>query len=569
MKNKSMLEYVDFLEEELLKLKEKLKDSQAIISMYEKNYILVESEIKDRDQLLHAYGKTADFSRQELQDLDRMVNAYEKTQKLASEEMIDSERQKLELSRDKEELTKEVLSKNLELSERIGILVHMNEISQYIQELEFINLKQFLNNALYYLTVKLSAFYFSVNFNLINRQEEEDKFYKIYHDHPQKPLPDDYKNAFMRIETRIFHQPSGEHELNYQEYLDYLLVDFPVYFKNELQGCFFAIFEKKDDKIIHDLLPMVQNLLSIKLRLIHAQESRIDEMGRVSQSYSRFVPRQFLRYLGRDSIEQVKLGDQVQKVMNLLFSDIRSFTTLSEKMTPQENFNFLNSYLMRIGPVIRKNNGFIDKYIGDAIMALFPDSPEDSLRAAIEMQSKIVEYNEHRKNQNYQPIAIGVGLHRGNLMLGTIGEENRMDTTVISDAVNVASRIESMNKFYGSQILVSGDFIDSLINPVNYHFRFLDRVKLKGKNSAISVFEILDSLEEKEFLTVWENKGQFEKAIQYYQNKEIQEAHILFSELFRKNPKDLAAGLYVKRCAKYLEDGVPEGWDAVETIEFK
>lgn len=569
MKNKSMLEYVDFLEEELLKLKEKLKDSQAIISMYEKNYILVESEIKDRDQLLHAYEKTADFSRQELQDLDRMVNAYEKTQKLASEEMIDSERQKLELSRDKEELTKEVLSKNLELSERIGILVHMNEISQYIQELEFINLKQFLNNALYYLTVKLSAFYFSVNFNLINRQEEEDKFYKIYHDHPQKPLPDDYKNAFMRIETRIFHQPSGEHELNYQEYLDYLLVDFPVYFKNELQGCFFAIFEKKDDKIIHDLLPMVQNLLSIKLRLIHAQESRIDEMGRVSQSYSRFVPRQFLRYLGRDSIEQVKLGDQVQKVMNLLFSDIRSFTTLSEKMTPQENFNFLNSYLMRIGPVIRKNNGFIDKYIGDAIMALFPDSPEDSLRAAIEMQSKIVEYNEHRKNQNYQPIAIGVGLHRGNLMLGTIGEENRMDTTVISDAVNVASRIESMNKFYGSQILVSGDFIDSLINPVNYHFRFLDRVKLKGKNSAISVFEILDSLEEKEFLTVWENKGQFEKAIQYYQNKEIQEAHILFSELFRKNPKDLAAGLYVKRCAKYLEDGVPEGWDAVETIEFK
>ncbi len=120
-------------------------------------------------------------------------------------------------------------------------------------------------------------------------------------------------------------------------------------------------------------------------------------LAKINNAYSRFVPQQFLNFLDRDSIIDVKLGDQIQKEMTVLFSDIRSFTTLSEQMTPQENFNFLNDYLRQVSPVIREHHGFIDKYIGDAIMALFAQQPNDAIQAAIAMQHKVAAYNVQRQ----------------------------------------------------------------------------------------------------------------------------------------------------------------------------
>ncbi len=140
------------------------------------------------------------------------------------------------------------------------------------------------------------------------------------------------------------------------------------------------------------------------------------------------------------------MGDHVQREMTVFFSDIRDFTTLSETMTPQENFDFLNSYLRRATPIIRTNHGFIDKYIGDAIMALFPREPADALQSAVELQRDLVDYNQGRKKAGYKPVRVGIGLHCGELILGTIGEEERMQTTVIADAVNVASRIEGLHE---------------------------------------------------------------------------------------------------------------------------
>ena len=110
----------------------------------------------------------------------------------------------------------------------------------------------------------------------------------------------------------------------------------------------------------------------------------------MNEANARFVPRQFLEYLGKESIADIQLGDQVQKEMAVLFTDIRDFTSISEQMTPKENFNFLNNYLGYMEPVIRNNNGFVDKYIGDSIMALFPDNTEDAINAAIEMRIKLV-----------------------------------------------------------------------------------------------------------------------------------------------------------------------------------
>ena len=140
---------------------------------------------------------------------------------------------------------------------------------------------------------------------------------------------------------------------------------------------------------------------------------------RLTEAYQRFVPEQLLRNLEKECILDVKLGDQVQKEMSILFSDIRSFTTISESMTPEENFRFVNSYLSRMGPLVREHHGYIDKYIGEAIMALFDRSPDDAVQTSVEMLTTLREYNEGRLRAGYEPIRIGVGVNTGMMMLGT------------------------------------------------------------------------------------------------------------------------------------------------------
>jgi len=212
----------------------------------------------------------------------------------------------------------------------------------------------------------------------------------------------------------------------------------------------------------------------------------------MNEANARFVPKQFLEYLGKDSIADIQLGDQVQKEMTVLFSDIRSFTSISEQMTPKENFNFLNNYLGYMEPVIRNNNGFVDKFMGDSIMALFPDNTEDAINAAIEMRIKLIEFNHIISQFGQAPIDSGIGIHTGSLMLGIVGGEGRMEGTVISDAVNLASRLEGLTKLYGSSIIITEETLIKISDPTSYHYRFLDIVKVKGKKEAVYIFEIID-----------------------------------------------------------------------------
>lgn len=276
-------------------------------------------------------------------------------------------------------------------------------------------------------------------------------------------------------------------------------------------------------------------------------EERTAELVELNQVYEYFIPREFLSLLQKDSITDVAHGDQVQREMTVMFSDIRDFTMFSENMSPQENFNFLNSYLSRVSPVIRKNAGFIDKYIGDAILALFPETAEDALRAAIEMRHELSEYNQHRRNSGYRPINIGTSLHKGSLMLGIIGEEERMQGTVISDVVNTASRMEELTKLYGASIVISEQTLDSISHADKYKFRFLDNVQVKGKRETISVFENFDGDPPKMLDLKSKTKETFERGVQLYQQGQMSEARACFETVLRENKDDIAAQLYLQR----------------------
>ncbi|MEG4573045.1 ATP-binding protein [Microcoleus sp. N3A4] len=292
-------------------------------------------------------------------------------------------------------------------------------------------------------------------------------------------------------------------------------------------------------------------------------------LAKINAAYGRFVPHDFLRFLGHESIVDVRLGDQIQKEMTILFSDIRSFTTISEAMTPQENFNFINSYLSRVSPVIRAHQGFIDKYIGDAIMALFPESADDAVRAAVEMQKQVIIYNQHRRLSNYAPITIGIGLHAGSLMLGTIGEQERMESTVIADAVNLASRLEGLTKVYGAGILVSDSILERVGDREKYKYRFVDRVTVKGKKSAVSVFEIYDAETEQSIKLKQETAAAFQKGLDLYFDQSFTKAQKIFKNICETNPQDKLAAIYCQRSLKNRMYGVPEGWSGIEALDDK
>jgi class 3 adenylate cyclase len=294
----------------------------------------------------------------------------------------------------------------------------------------------------------------------------------------------------------------------------------------------------------------------------------IDNISEMTKAYSYFVPRQFLDFLGKESFVDIKLGDQVEKEMTVLFSDIRSFTELSEQMTPKENFDFINYYLGYMEPVIRHNNGFIDKYIGDSIMALFSESGEDAINASIEMRIKLSQFNQVMDQFGKPSINSGIGIHSGKLMLGVVGGEGRMDGTVISDSVNTAARLEGLTKVYGSSIIISQDTLIKLNNPSQYNYRFLDIVKVKGKKEAVYIFEIIDGDSEDVRNLKLKTKNQFAEGINLYKSQKFSEALKIFNGVFEINQHDVTAGLYISRCKKMLEHGVPKDWDGIETIDW-
>lgn len=291
-----------------------------------------------------------------------------------------------------------------------------------------------------------------------------------------------------------------------------------------------------------------------------------ESMNSIMEAYNRFVPQQVFAMIGRDAITGVALGDHIEKTMSIIFSDIRNFTSLSEEMTPQENFTFINTYLECMNPVIARHGGIIDKYIGDAIMALFPNSADDALRCAIGMLEQLAAFNAARAGAGNAPIGIGTGVNTGLMMLGIVGGAHHMESTVISDAVNLASRIESMTKDYGVPLLISEHTYYALKDASRYDTRFIDRVKVKGKAQCQSVYEVFDAdlpaLREKKRRT----KGVFEEALAHYHLKKMPEAREMLLECLRQVPEDSAAQVYLARCEKFAATGIHESSGEVDLI---
>ena len=278
----------------------------------------------------------------------------------------------------------------------------------------------------------------------------------------------------------------------------------------------------------------------------------------LTQANRRFVPQEFLASLGAGSIASVGLGQSVQKNMAVLFSDMRSFTSHVEGMSPEENIAFINEYLAEMEPAILGHRGFVDSYIGDAIMALFDGGPRDAVAAGVKMLQNLRAFDARRRARGARPIEIGIGINSGTLTLGTIGGQERIKCGVIGDCVNLAARVETATKHYRVPLLV-GDAAVEALRGSSFLVREVDRVRVKGHRASLTLHEVFDAdpepLREAKLATL----GDWQRAIELYRQRDLPGALEHFRRVSAALPEDRVAAIRTERCEE-LARSVSASW---------
>jgi adenylate cyclase len=259
----------------------------------------------------------------------------------------------------------------------------------------------------------------------------------------------------------------------------------------------------------------------------------------------------------------------------ILFSDLIGFTTLSEKADPEGLVSQLNEYLSRMTSVVFNNGGTLDKFIGDAIMAVWGNvrsfgmaqDAKNCARAALGMRRELEKLNQKWREEGRMGLGMGIGINQGEVIVGNIGSHERMDPTVIGDSVNLASRLEGLTRIYGVDILVGASAAELVRDEV--HLRSVARVQVKGKSKPVDVFTFVGARNEEvdpEFLKWLET---YEEALEKFRARDFTQAKILFSRFLEFYPDDLLAKMYLGRALEYEQAPPDEAWAAVEVFEKK
>jgi len=267
---------------------------------------------------------------------------------------------------------------------------------------------------------------------------------------------------------------------------------------------------------------------------------------------------------------KLKLGGD-KKDLTVLFSDIRGFTTISEKLTPEALVHLLNEYLTEMTNLVFKYDGLLDKYMGDAIMAVFGaplDQPDHAVRAcrtALDMMEELKKLQKKWADEGRPVFDIGIGINSGDMVVGNMGSDMRFDYTVMGDSVNLGSRLEGINKEYGTNIVIS-EYTYAAIRDALL-CRELDSVRVKGKKLPVKIYELLG---EKKDSANWEKYvSLFEKGLSKYKQGLWDEAIAAFRKVIEVRQDDAPAKLYIDRCEE-LKKNPPEGpWDGVFTMTRK
>jgi predicted ATPase/class 3 adenylate cyclase/tRNA A-37 threonylcarbamoyl transferase component Bud32 len=297
--------------------------------------------------------------------------------------------------------------------------------------------------------------------------------------------------------------------------------------------------------------------------LRHALEQQVE----LTSAHARFVPHQFLETLGRRNIVEVALGDHALIEASILFSDLRGFTRLVERLSVQPAIELINAYLAQMEPAILAEEGFVDSYNGDGIMALFHTGAEHAVAAAIGMQRRLTHWNAFRQAEGEPGLAMGIGIASGDILLGTIGAPGRIKCGVIGDSVNLASRVEGLTKQYGLALLIDGGTWRRLPRPDRFLIREIDRVQVVGREQAVDLYEVFDADPEPLRLAKHGCATLLAEAIDLYRGGSFTQARAIFERCVEAVPGDPVPAMYLERCERPRHSGAE--WSPVERIGQK
>lgn len=292
----------------------------------------------------------------------------------------------------------------------------------------------------------------------------------------------------------------------------------------------------------------------------------------IAEKFRLFVPEQYLNRIAPRGVESIQLGNAREEEITVLFCDIRGFTSLAEFQSARETFSWLNAFFTKMSQAIATHHGFIDKFLGDALLAVF-DRPgnhaQDSLNASVAMLQNLNEFNQNLHQYNLeQPVQIGIGIHTGLGLIGTVGSDDRMDSTVIGDVVNTAARVEELTKLYGCSILASDATIshvnttlenlnlshcsNSEIPFISYPSRWIDQITPRGKRQVLELYEILGTATQSLDVGKQQTLFLYNAGLQAWHQEDFNQALGYFQQVVAQNPGDAIAKLYIERCQTRL-----------------
>ncbi|MFM8321727.1 MAG: adenylate/guanylate cyclase domain-containing protein [Chloroflexota bacterium] len=298
-------------------------------------------------------------------------------------------------------------------------------------------------------------------------------------------------------------------------------------------------------------------------------QSAVQQQANVLRAAQRFIPTAYLEFLEKSDITDIQLGDHVSAEMTVMFTDLYGFTSLSEKMTAQENFNFVNAYLQLVSPLVQQHNGLVVKFLGDGMMAIFPYGVDDAVKSAIAQQNAIREFNAHLEQNSLPPIQAGAGIHTGHLMVGIIGDALRLQGDAFSDTVNLTARIEGLTRQFGSRVLLTEQAVTRLERAEDYHLRFIGRVQVVGHKRPLGLYEIYSSEEPEVVACRDAARGDFQAALRHYSAGRFAEAGECLQQVLECDPLDRTAARYLEKVRQMAGRPLPEDWEGVEVMGVK
>jgi len=355
------------------------------------------------------------------------------------------------------------------------------------------------------------------------------------------------------------------------------LYKFKIYIASAFIGLIYIIYFLLSILLIFDNYGIIMNILFPLFTMIFVYIALVGIYYRTEEKSRKWITSVFGKYVSPvviarliDNPEMINLGGEKRNI-TIFFSDIRGFTAISEKLTPEELVHLLNEYLTEMTTIITKNQGLVDKYMGDAIMAFWgapmdhPIHAEIACSSSLEMIEKLRELQVKWKKEGIPSFDIGIGLNTGEAIIGNMGSKNRFDFTAMGDNVNIASRMESLNKMYGTNIIIT-EHTYKIVKD-KFETRKLDAVRVKGKKKPILIYELLSikgNLDKKQLDFV----QKCEEGLDLYFMKKWKPATKLFQDAL-KIKDDAVCHLFINRCNEFVKNPPPNDWDGIWEMQSK